>query len=169
MRSGECGLRTAECGQRTSAERGRSAECGVRPQSADIGRPMSAERGVLRSAEYGDMLYLQRSSVLCCMPVRQARVGVALVSEPAETECGASHRRSAECGAQQGLKLTKLEEVGGLVAAHAYSRTFPRYPNPTMHGQPLRPSIEYPLCSARLYLFYIFHAFRWFPYEITQC
>ena len=117
-----------------------SAECGVRiVRSADCrlrGRTISAERGPRSTADYGVLLFIRQAVIF-----RQATVGVAQVSDPADTECSGAQRRSAECGTQQTFYEQELQQVGGLESAHAYSRTFRRYPDPTMHlpeyGQPL--------------------------------
>ena len=95
----ECGVRSAECGRPVSAEPAgvcragrclRSVECGscgVRTadcRPADIRGARTAEYcGLMRSTEF---CYLIRQAVL----FRQATVGVAQVSEPADTErrCG---------------------------------------------------------------------------------
>ena len=77
-RTVECGVRNAGCGRRMSTQRPGSANCGVRPagvcgagrctlrsrpMSAECGAGRclrSAERGVLRSAEYGVLFNLGR-------------------------------------------------------------------------------------------------------------
>ena len=121
------------CGVR-SADR---AECGLQTAGPDdIRGARTAEYcGLMRTTEF---CYLIRQAVI----FRQATVGVAQVSDPADTECSGAQRRSAECGTQQTFYKQELQQVGGLESAHAYSRTFRRYiPDPTMHlpeyGQPL--------------------------------
>ena len=130
--SSERGVRIAEGGGRMSAERGGSAECGVRPAGVCgagrclQSRPMSAECGVhadraecgpqtagpadIRGARTAEYCGLMRTTEFCCLIrqavlFRQATGGVAQVFDPADTECsGASQTRSAECGTQQRLK-----------------------------------------------------------------
>ena len=139
-RSAECGMRRAAGGCLRSAVGVRSAECG-RPVFAELAGTVCGAGRCLRSAECGscglhiagpadirgartaeycglvrstEFCYLIRQAVL----FRQATVGVAQVSEPADTECsGASQRRSAECGTQQGLKLSDITRVCNRLAA----------------------------------------------------
>ena len=155
----ECGVRSAAgrclrsrpavsaepadvCGVR-SADR---AECGLQTaMPADIrGARTTAEYcGLMRSTEF---CYLIRQAVL----VRQATVyrGSGSGFRAGRRHGAPLRRRIAECGTQQGLRiiikllLTGVATPGGLVSAHASSRTFPSYPDPTIlhlpeYGQPL--------------------------------